>query len=193
MRVLRSADYRRMPWKNGGGETIEMVAFPAHASLDAFDWRLSMAHVAQPGPFSPFPGIDRSLSIIAGAGIELTIENETPITLDRTSAPFRFAGERHVFCTLRDGATDDLNVMTRRERARHHVQRHCLARSTELSWQGDVGVVIAIGNTIDVVADGHTTKLGPTDAVQFEPGDVRNFIATPEIPADLFLVEVWMI
>ncbi|MDZ4369355.1 MAG: HutD family protein, partial [Afipia sp.] len=45
MRTLREADYRRMPWKNGGGETIEMMASPAGASFDTFDWRVSMAYI----------------------------------------------------------------------------------------------------------------------------------------------------
>ena len=48
MRTLREADYRRMPWKNGGGETIEMMVSPAGASFDTFDWRVSMAYVGEP-------------------------------------------------------------------------------------------------------------------------------------------------
>ena len=41
MRILRAPDYRRMPWKNGGGETTEIAVFPAGAGLDDFDWRVS--------------------------------------------------------------------------------------------------------------------------------------------------------
>ena len=26
--ILRAKDYRRMPWKNGGGETVEIAVFP---------------------------------------------------------------------------------------------------------------------------------------------------------------------
>ncbi len=66
MRMIRSSDYRRMPWKNGGGETVEIAIAPAGASLDAFDWRISMACVASSGPFSRLPGIDRTLAVLAG-------------------------------------------------------------------------------------------------------------------------------
>ena len=62
MRVLRAADYPRMPWKNGGGETAEILVEPAGAPLDSFDWRLSMARVAADGPFSLFPGVERTPS-----------------------------------------------------------------------------------------------------------------------------------
>lgn len=41
IQLLRSRDYRRMPWKNGRGWTTEIAAFPAESSLTGkpFDWR----------------------------------------------------------------------------------------------------------------------------------------------------------
>ena len=39
MRILRGADYKRMPWKNGGGETVEIAVSPEGAALSDFDWR----------------------------------------------------------------------------------------------------------------------------------------------------------
>jgi environmental stress-induced protein Ves len=58
MRILRAENYRRMQWKNGGGETAEIAVSPDSAGLDDFDWRISMATgQASGGPFSmPFPG-----------------------------------------------------------------------------------------------------------------------------------------
>ena len=51
------------PWKNGGGETAEIAVSPAGAGFDDFDWRISTAIVAQSGPFSGFPGVDRVLTL----------------------------------------------------------------------------------------------------------------------------------
>ena len=68
MRLVRRADLTPRPWKNGGGVTREIAAHPPEAGLDGFDWRLSMADVASDGPFSAFPGIDRTLTVIEGAG-----------------------------------------------------------------------------------------------------------------------------
>ena len=75
MRILRASGHKRMPWKNGKGETIEIAVFPEGASVDTFDWRISMAPVASNGPFSVFPGIDRTLSILTGDGMMLSVED----------------------------------------------------------------------------------------------------------------------
>src|SRR5258707_14720415 len=67
-RVLSPSDYRRMPWKNGGGHTHEIAAHPEGAGMAAFAWRVSIAEIAQDGPFSSFPGVDRTLVLLAGNG-----------------------------------------------------------------------------------------------------------------------------
>ena len=73
MRIIRASDCKTTPWKNGGGSTTEIAIGPAGASLEDFDWRISMARVASDGPFSDFPGIDRTLAVIKGSGLVLTI------------------------------------------------------------------------------------------------------------------------
>jgi uncharacterized protein len=124
MRLLRQAGFRTMPWKNGGGETIEIMASPEGAALDAFDWRISMARVAQDGPFSLFPGIDRSLSILEGEGMMLAVEGHGETLLTRQSLPFVFPGDATTSSRLLAGPILDLNVMTRRGRCQAAVARH---------------------------------------------------------------------
>ncbi|MDU0340322.1 HutD/Ves family protein [Bosea rubneri] len=123
MRIIRAADCLVMPWKNGGGTTTEIAVAPEGASLDNFDWRISMAHVGQDGPFSSFPGIDRTLSVLTGSGITLAFGDGERVRLDRSSAPYPFAADRAVDGVLVDGPIDDLNVMSRRGRWRHRVER----------------------------------------------------------------------
>ncbi|CAN7306967.1 HutD family protein [Bosea sp. LjRoot90] len=123
MRIIRAADCLVMPWKNGGGTTTEIAVAPEGASLSDFDWRISMAHVGQDGPFSSFPGIDRTLSVLTGAGITLAFGDGEHVRLDRTSAPYPFAADRAVDGLLVEGPIDDLNVMSRRGRWRHRVER----------------------------------------------------------------------
>ena len=86
MRLVRASDYRRMPWKNGGGETIEIAVSPPDAAIDGFDWRVSMGHVAAPGPFSVFPAVDRTLAVIGRNGIALTVAGRGSVTLTSQSA-----------------------------------------------------------------------------------------------------------
>lgn len=123
MRILRSADYRRMPWKNGGGETREIAVSPAGASLEALDWRVSLATVAEHGPFSVFTGVQRTLCVIRGAGIQLHVGDYPPALLYPTSEPYTFDGEASTSARLIDGPIEDLNVMSRRGRFRHSVKR----------------------------------------------------------------------
>ena len=88
------------------------------------DWRISMATVAGAGPFSSFPGFDRTLSILDGAGVELTLgADHDRFTLTRESAPFHFPADVATYADLLDGTVTDLNVMTRRGRWHHAVSR----------------------------------------------------------------------
>ncbi len=88
--VLSPADYRRMPWKNGGGHTTEIAAFPAGAGLASFVWRVSIADVLQDGPFSPFPGIDRTLVLLEGEGMRLSGDGRADRIADERSSRSRF-------------------------------------------------------------------------------------------------------
>ena len=111
-RILRSSDYQRMPWKNGGGTTTEIwkAASPAGEML----WRLSIAHIASDGPFSEFPGIDRWIMVVSGNGMELTIEGLGAKRLDRPFEPLFFPGDAKTDCRLIDGPIRDFNFMIAR-------------------------------------------------------------------------------
>jgi environmental stress-induced protein Ves len=114
LRLLRAHDYRRMAWKNGGGITTEIARGPAQG--DAFDWRISIAEIAQDGDFSIFPEVDRELMLLDGGGVELLIGDEAPVSLERRYQKHSFPGEAPVSCRLLDGPTRDFNVMVRRGR-----------------------------------------------------------------------------
>ena len=97
------------------------------AGLDDFDWRISMARVEAGGPFSAFPGVDRTLSILEGEGIVLDIEGRERVTLTGASAPYSFPADAVTNAELVAGPITDLNVMTRRGRYRHKVCEHQVA------------------------------------------------------------------
>jgi environmental stress-induced protein Ves len=102
-----------MPWKNGGGTTREIVCRPEGAGLDDFDWRVSVANIGMPGPFSAFVGVDRQIMLLDGDGVHLRgagIDHK----LDEPYMPFAFSGDVPLDCTMLGGASIDFNVMTRR-------------------------------------------------------------------------------
>lgn len=114
---LHARDGRRVRWKNDGGWTTEIARSRvdgAGTPDDDFDWRLSIADIERDGPFSPFPGMDRDLVLLAGNGIELDIDGAAPLRLDRRFQQVRFAGEQGVDCRLLAGPTRDFNVIVRR-------------------------------------------------------------------------------
>jgi len=116
-RLIAPSDYRQMPWKNGLGRTTEIASGPPGAGLDAFDWRVSIADVDADGPFSRFPGIERTIALVAGSGMRLTIGGRD-IEVRALFEPYTFDGDEAVDCALIAGAVRDFNLMVRRDRAR---------------------------------------------------------------------------
>lgn len=114
MRRLGPADYRDMPWKNGGGVTRELLKLPHPSDPARFLARLSVATVGASGPFSVFPGVDRTLMILDGAGVALTLGGEREVVLDRRWQPFAFPGEAEIQCRLLGGPVRDFNLMVDR-------------------------------------------------------------------------------
>lgn len=95
-----AARHRRMPWANGRGTTVEL--------LREDGLRLSVATVAEDGPFSILPGIERSLTVISGPGFRLA----GPVALDcRPLVPVAFPGDVAVRAEGVAAPCEDFNVM----------------------------------------------------------------------------------
>ena len=165
MKILRAATHKRMPWKNGGGETVEIAVFPENAGLGDFDWRVSMATVAMDGPFSIFEHIDRTLTILTGAGMALEIDGQPPVHLAPSSAPLAFPADVPVNATLIDGAITDLNVMTRRGRFAHRVERIAIEGSHALTSDACPNMLLVRDQGLSLISDGQSIALEPQDAL----------------------------
>ncbi|MFJ8014351.1 HutD family protein [Streptomyces sp. NPDC096339] len=113
VRILRAAGRAASVWKNGGGVTREIAVFPDGADMDDFLWRASLAEVAADGPFSAFPGVDRTLTLAEGAGMDLVVGGRRRLVEERF-APQDFPGDEPTDCRLLSGPVVNLNVMYRR-------------------------------------------------------------------------------
>jgi len=147
------------PWKNGGGVTREIAVFPDGAGPDDFLWRISMAEVSQAGPFSRFDGIDRHLTVLSGRMRLDMSDGRHILNADDSTA---FAGETPVEATPLLPVID-LNVMTRRNRARAEV-RHI---GSGIVLRSDLVFLLATTPMI-VTANGRRHALQPYDALKFE-------------------------
>lgn len=188
MRILRAGDYRVMPWKNGGGETTEIAAFPEGAGLETFDWRVSMARVATDGPFSVFPGIDRTLSLIEGLALTLTFDGRGAVVIDAATPPYAFPADVAVTGRLAGGPITDLNVMTRRGRWRHHVQRVTIESPRTLPRLGDLLLVIATHEAVNLRTSNSTAALMPADTAVIDEEAVS--LAADGL-ATVYTVDLW--
>ncbi|HWI83828.1 MAG TPA: HutD family protein [Ramlibacter sp.] len=140
------------PWRNGGGVTRELAAWPAGAA--DWTWRISVAEVAASGPFSCFPGVQRWFAVLSGSGVRLRLP-QAEHRLTAASAPFEFDGAVPVDCALLDGPTQDLNLMVRRDRA--------VARMRRLS--GRQRLLADAARTVAVYAAGAPARLRDENAV----------------------------
>jgi hypothetical protein len=109
MHALAASDVAPQRWKNGGGLTRELLAWPGTA-----DWqlRISVADIEADGPFSAFPGIVRHFAVLEGDGVELRFAGRA-CRVAPGDAMLRFDGAEAPGCRLLGGPTRDLNVMHR--------------------------------------------------------------------------------
>ncbi|MCA8092824.1 HutD family protein [Burkholderia anthina] len=164
--MIRAADLVASPWKNGGGVTREIGAFPPGAALDTFAWRVSVADVGAAGPFSRFDGIDRTLVLLSGAGMTLAEAGGVKHVLDVPLARVDFAGEAAIDATLHDGATRDFNLMTRRSAARGSVD--VWPEGTHRVERADTVLLFCATGAVGVEIDGAHYALQEMDTLRLD-------------------------
>ena len=155
------------PWKNGAGLTREIAIGPRGACTADFDWRISLAEVAGDAPFSAFPGIDRCITLLRGAGMRLaSVDGTVDHRLNQPLAPFRFSGDLALNATLLGGACSDFNVMTRRGAWSAEVS--IIRAACELA-DADVVLLLGVAGTWQIDADptdpAAAWRLGPHEAL----------------------------
>lgn len=154
--VVRLEDVKAQPWKNGGGVTRELLAWP-----DANNWvmRLSVADIERDGPFSAFVGIDRWFAVLTGNGVRLGASQQPVIAGE---APIYFDGADAPACTLINGPTRDLNLMIRREAAAGWMRRV----ASGVVWEPSTCASDATNDLFGVFAmNGYTLHRDEQDAV----------------------------
>jgi len=149
---LDPARYVRVPWKNGGGVTVD-IAF------DGDVWRFSRTPIIAPGAFSDYTGFDRLQVLIAGSGLVL----QTPtgeIDMRRAFRPARFAGETPIVSRLEAGPVEVINLMADRSKVRIDLavleagQRQRLGPGIHVAYCPDTPAVLRLaGQTHELRSD----------------------------------------
>ena len=171
--LLKSEDYTRSPWKNGGGILTDIA--DAHRpgttekDWDSLLWRFAATPIVAPGPFSHMPDIDRLQMVVGGRGLVL----KAPGQQFDEREPFttvRFAGEMEIVTELEAGPVEVVNLMARRDAAEIGLEalrepgERPLPAGTHLVYavSGDCG--IRLNSEAFVIPGGSTLKVELTEA-----------------------------
>jgi environmental stress-induced protein Ves/predicted protein tyrosine phosphatase len=166
MRHIPATSYRNMPWRNGGGTTVELLREPNELSPEGnpFLYRLSIADVRSDGPFSRFEGYERHIMVVSGAGMTLTGGPHGVIDLRAPFQPATFSGDWNIEGKLLAGPVRDFNFMVHRARARGTLEVQEAEAELPLDpGQATVCIVHILEGTLEVAPQGDTLVLdGPT-------------------------------
>jgi len=149
---LSPKDYRRTPWKNGGGVTIDIA--------EDDGWRFGRTPITAPGPFSDYSGFDRAQVLVSGHGLVL----ESPEGAIDVRVPFRpvaFAGETPIVSRLEAGPVEVINLMGERGKVRLNLavleaeQSQHLGKGIHIAYCPGGRAALRLANeTHDLQADG---------------------------------------
>jgi uncharacterized protein len=144
-RVVRVDEVAAVPWRNGGGVTRELLAWP-----DPRDWllRVSVAEISASGAFSIFPGVDRWFAVLAGGGVRLETAGRPARELtDADPGLHCFQGDVATHCTAAGSTTRDFNLMA--VRARLKLRARPLRESPTLTTRA-AGVGLFVTRPVEV-------------------------------------------
>lgn len=196
MEIIRFAELRPQPWRNGGGVTREVASHPRAASSQdgTWDWRVSIAEVSKEGEFSAFPGMERVLTVVEGELFLLTVDGvEHPLEKYR---PFRFSGDSPAYGSLPTGNVHDLNVITRTGAFKGYTSIIELSKKrAHPVFEGQLGVLLqgqAAVSPGGASAGSNESTSAPAEAVTLNRYDavVGSDVRSPEILGRGFLAVV---
>lgn len=176
--VMTQAMFRRMPWKNGKGETLELIKLEDDKGMK---FRISQAAVVNSGTFSDFTGLERHLVLIAGNGIRLIHQTEQDEVkhhdlLDVLDIA-TFNGGDLTSSELIEGPIEDLNIMVRRSDTQAQVQA-IYAPCDALSKPGTSGYFYANQVSNVSVDQGVKDLILPKDSFLFMSSEQRYNLRT---------------
>jgi uncharacterized protein len=167
---LDPAGYRRTPWKNGGGVTVDIAdAYQpgaAPGSWDGMIWRLGRTQIVTPGPFSDLAGYDRILTVIGGEGLVLEVENAPALDVRAPFRPVRFPGDWRIVSRLEAGPVAVLNLIAARGRAAINVT--ILSAPGRTSLPPGTHIVHASAGEARVACDGEIRALAADAALRID-------------------------
>ena len=166
--IIRVDEVPAVPWRNGGGVTRELLAWP-----DPRNWllRVSVADIGASGPFSAFPGVDRWFAVLSGDGVRLETMGAPAVELTTAQhALHAFRGDPTTHCTALGATTRDFNLMA--QRAGVQLRQQPLSTGAQLATNAD-GAGLFVTRATEVGDEGNESTLLPAMALAWWPNPRR--------------------
>jgi environmental stress-induced protein Ves len=157
---LDPSQYKRTPWRNGGGVTVDIA-------VEGDEWRLGRTPITEPGPFSDYTGYNRLQVLVSGRGLVL----DTPdgdIDVRMPFRPVRFAGETPIVSRLEAGPVEVVNLIGRRDAVA--IDLHVVDLGSTLTAPRGTHFVYAPKDSATLMVDGATHTLAPDHSLRIEAG-----------------------
>ncbi|MGE0735455.1 MAG: HutD family protein [Alphaproteobacteria bacterium] len=188
LRLLAPGQYRRTPWKNGGGVTVDIAdAYRdgiASPGWDGMLWRFGHTRIERNGPFSDLSGFDRLLAVIDGSGLVLHPAGAQALDVRAPFRPVRFPGEWAIVSELTSGAVGVLNLMADRQGFEIDLEfvrgRRVVAAKAGiyLAYALVGGALVRVDGFSQPVPAGHTLRVDAGATVTIEVEDELVALAT---------------
>ncbi len=157
-----------MPWANGRGTSYEIASDRSEAG--EWTWRLAMAPVNEDGPFSRIECVNRSLAVVEGAGMLLSVDRKKLQCLPMQVV--RFRGDAVTEAALTDGPIMDINLMVRRKEAEGE-----MAMVSDAGLLNGVSIVVAVGGSAQVKSGDSIIELERHDSVLECDADAMSLVS----------------
>jgi environmental stress-induced protein Ves len=197
VRILRSADYRAIPWKNGRGVARQIAASPPDAGYESLDWQISRPTIERDTPFSKLAGLDRQFILVSGNGLTLRVRSaedrvDFEQRIDRPLEPFAFRGDWDVDCALAGGAVEVMNVMTRRGRAAARIEIREVGAPALVRQAAGEALIVYAADPLTAYGIWGEDGLRPDDSVLVDEPEMTEIAiaATGKPPARAVLVRL---
>ena len=157
-----------MPWANGRGTSYEIASDRIESG--EWTWRLAMAPVNEDGPFSRIECVNRSLAVVEGAGMLLSVDRKKLQCLPMQVV--RFRGDAITEATLTDGPIMDINLMVRRKDADGEI-----AIISDAGVLEGASIVVAVGGSAQVKCGDSIIDLERHDSILEGDAETISFIS----------------
>jgi environmental stress-induced protein Ves len=155
IKIIPPGQFKTIEWKNGKGQTVEL-AINDGGSLDAFDWRLSMAKVVENGFFSDFTGYQRHLILIEGDALTLQHDKARTHQLTDLLSFAAFDGANITHGILPGRSITDFNVITSTDKYQTRVSTYLQHTSVRIE-SGHLCFVYGVNSALLLTMDTQTS------------------------------------